>query len=282
MVEAERFTITRLVSKNGTGGIYEALDTKHDQRVLLHRLYAENGDTSTRGWDFLFKDIARQWQIIDHSGFMKMHSADIDEDGAYMSLRYFEYSLLLAVYPNGMPVEEFYNFATQACSVIDAIHDMGVVHGALVPNSFLISLETVNQNKYILSDLGLTGLVPKINKQYAKNFLPSDPALLAPELFEKIAPVFITDIYMLGHIFYYILAGVHPLANLPLREAERRHFQHDFSRVDEIRPHIPENIATWIQSMMLPHPEDRLQDMRDVIANMPPREDFVSIMYETA
>ncbi len=280
---SERFKISRLIGKNGTGGIYEAIDTERDQKVLLHRFFSEKGDTSTRGWDYLFKDIGRQWKIIDYPGFMKLHEAGIDDDGAYMSMHYFESSPLLTHYPSAMPMDEFYNFAVQALETMDTIHEMGIVHGALTPNSFLVSLETVNWNQYILSDLGLTALVPKINRRYSKDFLPSDPAILAPELFERLDPVFVTDIYMLGHIFYYMLAGAHPLADLPLDEVEDRHFQHDFPRVDELRPQIPEEVATWIQGMMLPHPDDRFQEMRDVLNNMPAKESFLQeLMCEPA
>ena len=66
---SERFKISRLIGKNGTGGVYEAIDTERDQKVLLHRFFSEKGDTSTRGWDYLFKDIGRQWKIIDYPGF---------------------------------------------------------------------------------------------------------------------------------------------------------------------------------------------------------------------
>jgi len=276
----ERFGISRLVGKNGTGGIYEAFDSEQNRKVLLHRFYSESGETSTSGWEYLFSDVSRQWRIINHPGFIKLHEAGIDQDGAFMSMHYFHSSPLLTVYPNGMPVEEFYNFAMQVCHVMDTIHHMGIVHGALLPNSFLVSLETVNTNQYIMSDLGLTALVPKINRKYASDFIPSDPAILAPELYENLEPVFVTDIYMLGHIFYYMLAGMHPLADLTYEETEFRHFQHDFPRVDELCQHIPKSIATWIQSMTLPHPEDRPQDMRDVLSSMPPIEHFVTLAIE--
>ncbi len=279
---SERFHISRLVGKNGTGGIYVATDTKHDRKVLLHRFYSEKGDTNVRGWDYLFSDITRQWQVVKHSGFMKLYEAGIDDDGAFMCMHYFNSSPLLTHYPRSMPLPEFYNFATQVCSLIDRIHELGIVHGALTPNSFLVSLETTNQNQYIMSDLGLTQLVPKINRRFAPDFLPSDPAILAPELFEKLDPVFVTDIYMLGHIFYYMIAGAHPLADLPLAEVEDKHFAHDIPRLDEIRPEIPEAISTWIQSMMLPHPDDRIQDVRDVISAMPPLELFSAAPAEAA
>jgi len=210
----ERFSISRLVGKNGTGGIYEAYDTDHNQKVLLHRFYSENGNTSTSGWEYMFSDVARQWKILEHSSFIKLHEAGVDEDGAFMCMHYFNSAPLLNIFPNGMPIEEFYNFAVQILNLMDTLHEIGIVHGALLPNSFLVSLETVNSNQYIMSDLGLTALVPKINRNYASDFLPSDPAILAPELYENLEPVFVTDIYMLGHIFYYMLAGVHPLADL--------------------------------------------------------------------
>jgi serine/threonine protein kinase len=278
----ERFQISRLVAKNGTGGIYEAFDALEDRKVLLHRFFSEKGDTSVRGWEHLFKDISRQWKLIKHPGFMKLHEAGIDNDGAFMSMHFFNSNPLLTRYPASMPMDEFYNFINQACRTIDVLHEMGVVHGALSPNSFLVSMETVTSNQYIMADLGLTQLVPKINRRYAMDFLPSDPAILAPELFERLEPVFVTDIYMLGHIFYYMLAGAHPLADLPLDVVEDKHFAHDFPRLDELRPHIPEAIATWIQSMMLPHPDDRLQDMREVIAQMPPYEIFSNVRHAIA
>lgn len=279
---SERFQISRLVGKNGTGGIYEATDSEHDRKVLLHRFYSEKGDTSVRGWDYLFKEVINQWKVVKHPGIMKLHEAGIDQDGAYMSMHYFNSNPLLTHFPHSMPLSEFYNFATQACLTIDKIHDLGIIHGALTPNSFLVSLETTNQNQYIMSDLGLTQLVPKINRRFASQFLPSDPAILAPELFEKLDPVFVTDIYMLGHIFYYMIAGAHPLADLPLEEVEDRHFSHDIPRLDELRSEVPEAIGTWIQSMMLPHPDDRIQDIRDVISTMPSAEHFADVAEEAA
>lgn len=265
----ERFEITRLIGKNGTGGIYEANDKKHNRKVLLHRFFSEKGDTSIRGWELHFKDIARQWALVKVPGFMKLHEADIDEDGAFMSLHYFESKPLLVHYMRAMHLAEFRNFAQQACKTLEALHLSGIVHGALAPNSFLVSQETVNSHQYILWDLGFSHLVPKINRKYAINYTPSDPAILAPEIFEGLEPAAVTDIYMLGHIFYYMLANAHPLAELPLSIVEKRHIAHDFPRIDDIRPHVPTVIGDWIESMIQAAPKDRLQTIKEVLATMP-------------
>ena len=265
----ERYNIVRLIGKNSTGGIYEAIDQKHDRRILLHRFYSSRGDTSTRGWDYIFRDITRQWKLIKHPGFIKLHEAGIDNDGAFMSMHYFESTPMLREFDRAMEMDEFYNFAEQATQTLIRLHSMGIVHGSVSPDSFLVSLETINHKQYIMRDLGLHQLTPLINRQFAKDFFPTDLALLAPELFEGLQPVPRTDIYMLGHTFYYMVAGAHPLAELPVEEAERRHFQHDFPRLDEIRDHLPTDFADWIQRMTLPHPDDRFQTMQEVLEAMP-------------
>jgi len=265
----ERYKIVRLIGKNTTGGIYEATDTQNNRRVLLHRFYSSNGNTSTAGWGYIFRDLIQQWKRVEHSGFMKIHDAGIDDDGAFVSMHYFESIPMLKQFNRAMELDEFYNFAYQAINTLIHLHQSGIVHGAVSPSSWLISLETVNRKQYIIRDLGLHQITPIINRQFAEHFYPADPAILAPEIFEDIAAVTRTDIYMLGHTFYYLLAGAHPLAELPVEEAERRHFQHDFPRIDDIRSHIPAELASWIQRMTLPHPDDRFQTMQEVFENMP-------------
>lgn len=271
----ERFKIQRLIGKSATGGIYIASDSKNGKKILLQRFYSENGNTSTLGWDYIFRDIMREWKLIKHPGILKLHEADIDEDGAYMSLHYFESEPLILHFTTLMSFEELINFATQATSVLNEIHSKNIVHGALSPNSFLVSKETLRQKQYFLADLSLSQLVPRINRSYAKGWLPSDPAILAPEIFEGHKPLDVTDVYMLGHIFYYMVLGAHPLADLTLEEAERRHFAHEMPRLDEVMPAVPEEIATWIQGMMLPHPDDRTESMAEVINSIPDRSVFI-------
>jgi len=265
----ERYEIVRLIGKNTTGGIYEAIDHHHERRVLLHRFYSSKGDTSVRGWDYIFRDIVRQWKLISNPGFIKLHEAGIDEDGAFISMHYFESSPMLVEFNRAMELDEFFNFAEQALKTLIHLHSMGIVHGAVGPDSFLVSLETVNKKQFIIRDLGLYKLTPKINRQFAEEFYPGDFAILAPELFERLEPVDRTDIYMLGQTFYYMIAGAHPLAELSKEEAERRHFQHDFPRLDHIRDTISEELATWIQQMTFPHPDDRFQTMQHCFDMMP-------------
>lgn len=271
---AERFKIHRLIGKSAFGGIYEATDAKSGKKILLKRFFSERGKTSVAGWGKTFLAILRDWKLIDCTGMVKLYDGGIDEDGAYMCLHYFESEPLLTYYPRVMSFRELRNFATQSLKILEKLHNNNIVHGALVPNSFLVSKETISLRQYFLCDLGLSQLVPKINSVFARNWFPSDPALLAPELFEKHPAVSVTDIYMLGHIFYYMVLGGHPFADLPFSEAERRHYEHDIPRLDDIIPDLPGDIATWIQSMMLPHPEDRTFSAEEALANMPHKDSF--------
>ena len=86
---------------------------------------------------------------------------------------------------------------------------------------------------------------------------PSDPATLAPELFQERETTPQTDLYMLGQIFYYLLTGGHPFVGLSLKEALNKHVTHELPLLNQCNPKISKRIAKWVDLLTQPNPENR-------------------------
>ncbi len=277
---SERYEIVGLIGKGRTGGVYEAVDTVLSRKVALRRFFSEHGNTDSSAWEEPFKNLTGHLCNLSHPSLITVFDAGIDDDGAYMISEHLPHPTLEDRLTKGrLTLEEFWALAVNILEALCIPHSQNCAHSGLATKSIMLQPRNRGDIRYRLVDLGLAWLIPLVNPENPLLSL-SDPAIMAPELFEGHIATPATDIYMLGMLFYQALAGGHPLAGLPMNQAHEKHLTHAFAPISGYRTSVPPVISDWIELMTQADPNQRPQSATDCLALMPKKEDISRVYFE--
>lgn len=266
----ERYEIISLIGKGRTGGVYEAVDRKTNEKVALRRFFSISGDTNSSEWEESFNQLAATVSQMKHPALMDIYDYGVDEDGAYMVMELIRKGITIEdkINEDGhLSDENFYVMANNLLDAFAQLHHRGFCHGTVTSRSIMeVPVKPVGQI-YKCIDLGQSSLIPVINPGLVRAI--EDPAITAPEIFEGQAADSRSDVYMLGHLFYFSLAGGHPLAGVPEKEAYEKHKAHKFAPLSGYRSSVPKDIVEWLEKLTQANPNDRPQSASEALDLMP-------------
>ncbi len=268
---SERFIIKEQISTRASADAFLAHDTKTDQLVRLRRIHSQMTPEELNSVSDAFRVTQRQLALAKSDLISQITESGIDDEGAWLTLEYYESEHLLNVYTAPIALAEFHNVATQLLAALKAIHDENLVHGALSMNSVDVVAPETPEGRvvYYLRDLGMRKLMVLVHNPHAISSLPGDVALLAPELFHSQDAQPTSDLYMLGNLLYTLLTYGHPFAGFNNEDALANHLAHNIPLAHTINPDIPEEVSTWIDKLTQPDPKSRYQSADEAIAALP-------------
>ncbi len=172
----------------------------------------------------------------------------------------------------------------QASRGLKFAHDHGMVHRDIKPANLMLT----NDGLLKIADLGLVKTpqnddaksedqddVQSIMLASAKTQVTivgasmGTPAYMSPEQAEDAASVDKrADIYSLGCTFYALLTGKPPFDGQTLLEVITKHRQEKITRPEVIVQGLPGVLGDIIEQMTAKSPEDRYQDLEDVINDL--------------
>jgi len=268
---SERFIIEKQISARKSADAYLAFDTKTDRKVRLRRIHSQMTPEQLESVSEAFLVTQRQLALVKSDLITHITESGIDEQGAWLSLPYYESEQLLNAHTLPISLPEFHNLATQLFTGLKAVHEENLVHGALNTNSIDVLPPEIPNGRisYCIRDLGMRRLLVLVQNPTALASLPSDVATLAPELFNSLDAEPNSDLYMAGHLLYYLVAGGHPFVGLDNDTALKMHLAHDIAPAHTINPDIPTEVSEWLDKLTQPAPKDRFQSAEDALAALP-------------
>ena len=240
---AQRFPqleILAFIGKGGMGAVYQAKQKQLDRVVALKILPPGIGDGPAFAERFTRE--ARALAKLNHPGIVTLYEFGYTHDGLYYFLMEFVDGVnLRQLLQNGrISPREALAIVPQICDALQFAHDQGIVHRDIKPENILLD----RRGRVKVADFGLAKLVGQGSEPAAGDlFAAGSPSLteagkvvgtpryMAPEQTEHPADVdHRVDIYALGVVFYQMLTGELPDAQLepPSRKV------HVDVRLDEI------------------------------------------------
>jgi urea transport system substrate-binding protein len=173
-----------------------------------------------------------------------------------------------------LPIAESCELIRQAASGLEHIHSQGLVHRDIKPQNLIVS--STGQVKIL--DLGLAIL--KSNREKATDNLTAARQFLgsvdyaAPEQWESSRDVDVrADIYSLGCTLYYLLAGEAPFPNKRYTTLMQQMWAHGHAPlppIRELRPDLPEEIASILGRMLAKDRAERFAEPAGVVEALTP------------
>ena len=284
--EVHGYTIERELGRGGMGTVYLARQLSLDRPVALKVMSKRWSSDPVFVARFTREAFAAAQ--LSHPNIVQIH--DIGEaDGArFFSMEYVRgKSLADVVKMQGkLDPETAVGYVLQAARGLKHAHDRGMIHRDVKPDNLLID----DQGLVKVADLGLvkTPTITRADDQLtdASNSsrsgllsLPPDmtgarialgtPAYMSPEQCRDAATVdHRADIYSLGCTLYVLVTGRPPFEGTTAVELMSKHAYEPIVPPEQIVSRVPKEVSAVIQRMMAKDPNDRFQDMSEVVRTL--------------
>jgi len=143
---------------------------------------------------------------------------------------------------------DFREVAIQSQEAMIAAQELKLVHRDLKPSNVMVSWLPSGRFQVKLVDFGLAKFSPKPSLQTIDHgdSVFGSIFFMAPEQFERVELDQRTDMYSLGAMFYFTLAGVYPFNGETAPQVMAAHLQHSVHPLHELRPDLPHWLCEWV------------------------------------
>jgi serine/threonine protein kinase len=266
------YLILDQLGSGGMGHVFLAEHVNMRRLVALKVLPPHSFESDPVARERFFRE-ARAAGTLDHPNIVRVF--DLCQEGKllYLVMEYVEgVSLQALVSRHGpLPVAAACHYARQVAFGLQNAHEMGFVHRDIKPANLLVDRAGVVK----ILDLGLVrseaDAASGLTRQLDNKSILGTADYVAPEQAVDSSRVDIrVDIYSLGATLYFLLTG------RPLfpdgRTAQKLVWQQikEPTRVDQLRPEVPSELADIVHRMLAKKPADRFATPAEVFDALSP------------
>ncbi|MCU0797857.1 MAG: protein kinase [Akkermansiaceae bacterium] len=266
----ERYEIRGKIGQGGLGAVYRAFDRSLNREVAIKRILA--GDDGPQR-----EEAARQMAqetgalaALQHPNIVTIYDVGTDEDGPYVVMELLKGETIDAIVERApLTYSDFREFAAQVQEGLIAAQDLGFVHRDLKPSNVMVNWLPSGKFQVKLVDFGLAKFSPKPSHQTVdhNDSVYGSIFFMAPEQFERAALDSRTDMYAIGCVYYFALAGRTPFEGDTGPQVMASHLEHRVVPLAEVRPDIPRWVADWVMWHINRLPSDRPENAREALRN---------------
>ena len=206
---ARRYLIERRLGRGGMGVVYQATQSDLNRQVVLKLLAPDwIGDPEALA---RFEREARGLSSLQHPNIVTIHDFGRVDGRAFIVMEYVAGETLdrFVRRRTRLSLADFVPIAAQVLKGLGEAHSRGIIHRDIKPANIMLCERQGRANYVKILDFGLAKLVSGSSDITKQNILGT-PTCLSPEqiLGEKIDQR--VDVYAVGTLFYFMLAGVMP------------------------------------------------------------------------
>lgn len=256
---SNRYELCGLLGRGGLGEVLLARDTQLDRKVAIKRLY-QNPDANAETAAAAIRE-ARVLASLLHPNVVTVFDIFEFLGDVLVVMEYVDGRTLQEIGDFApMLVPDFLSVASQSLKGLMAAHELSLLHCDIKPSNIMVSLTPNGGMKVKVLDFGLARLVEatqaKTPDDQQRELLGSIYTM-APEQFEEDPMDERTDIYSLGCVLYFILAGAYPFTGDSVEAVVNAHMNHRLIPLRTTRPELPPKLVHWVMSLMEREPSNR-------------------------
>ena len=263
--ELGQYLLRRTIGEGGMGTVYLA-EHRFLRRPCAVKLIRPDqaGDRATLA---RFEREVQAAAGLTHPNTVQIYDYGQTDDGTfYFAMEYLPGVTLDELVTREGPLEpkRAVRILAQLCGALHEAHARGLIHRDLKPGNVMLCERGGMPDVAKLLDFGLVGALehettdPRITQA---GVILGTPSYMSPE--QCMGEVDVTpasDIYSLGALAYFLLAGTAPFEGRPVVQTIVAHLHEPPRPLTEARPGLPAALSDVIDRCLAKRPEDRFRD----------------------
>jgi len=247
------YKIEALAGRGGIGVVYRARDLRLDRLVALKIVapqYATDAVVRAR-----LNREATLTASVSHPNLVPIYDAGEVDGTGYIATAWIEGVSLRDLVAKDGPLEpqRAVGLLNQVAGALEAAHEVGLIHRDVTPSNVLVDEDGIAY----LTDFGLTRRVTDPEGLTATHQLMATLDFLAPEQIEGEPVDRRADVYSLGCLAYFLLAGHPPFPREGQAAVLYAHLSGDYQPLSEIRDDVPPELDVAVRAAMARDPDQR-------------------------
>jgi tetratricopeptide (TPR) repeat protein len=234
------FTLLARVGFGGFGEVYRAWDP-HLQREVALKLLLPSAVSGEAEYESMLRE-ARALASVRHPNIVPVYGIDRN-DGRVGFWTDFVRGKTLSVLvgeQGTFGAREAALIGLDVAKALSAVHRAGILHRDIKAENVMRE----EGGRILLMDFGLSSL------QQRQTNIAGTPSYMAPELFRGGQSSVATDIYALGVLLYYLVAGEYPVQLRGLTASESLARLANRTPLMDLRPDVPESLLRAVSTAM--------------------------------
>jgi tRNA A-37 threonylcarbamoyl transferase component Bud32 len=262
-----RYEIHRKLGEGSMSEVYLATHLLLGRQVALKFLKPDAAEGYTRQ---SFQKEAQAVAALNHPNIMQVYDFDQIEEGQFfMSGEYLHDGDLLTQMrrrekeARPFRLDEILHIIRSVAAGLEYAHSKGIIHRDVkLSNIFL-----AEGLRVVVGDFGLAKILDLPAEGTLQGGIVGTPTYMSPEQLQGQTVDQRTDIYALGIVFFYLLAGQAPYSG-NLTQLAVQHLHAPIPDILTFRPDLPPSIALIILTMLQKDANDRYPDFKAVLSSL--------------
>ncbi|KAA9380123.1 serine/threonine protein kinase [Microbispora cellulosiformans] len=272
MVIADRYELDHPIGKGGMGEVYAGHDRQLDRKIAIKFIGLAPGIPL----DELERRFLREARImarLDHPGAPAIYDAGAYDDPVTGHRRLFQVmqfvrgssvsDLIAEIGP--LPIGWAACIAAQVCAVLDAAHELSILHRDLKPGNLMIckdgSVKVLDFGLAVLDD-------PQFSRYTRTGQIVGTPPYMSPEQVQSWPLSPRSDLYALGCVLYEMLTGARVFPGPSEYQTLHQQVNDEPRPVALLRRDVPSPLNDLVLALLAKMPEDRPPDAGTVFAEL--------------
>lgn len=262
--QLDHYRIDSLVARSGMASIFRATDTRTGVAVAVKVPHSE-AECDVAFYE-RFQREARIGCEMDHPGVIRVFEVE-KPSRLYMVQEWVDGRLLREILAREGKLEppRAVRIALDLCSVLEHIHDRGVVHRDLKPENIIVG----PADRIKLIDFGIAGKAGARRLTFGKlSHIMGTAEYIAPEQVKGKRGDARSDLYALGIILFEMLTGTTPFRGENPFAVMNARLKSDPAPLREVDPRLPAGLEAILQRLLQRDPGDRYASARDLAQDL--------------
>ena len=261
--------IQEQVGKGSVGRVYRATHRTMNRTVAIKVMSADVTRTGTARQNFQRE--VRAAAKLNHPNIITAYDANEVGDRFYLVLEFVDGPTLDAlVRQRGpLPWPEACELVRQVALGLQHAHEHGMVHRDIKPANLLVARTSAGGCVVKIADFGIAKFTPPTRTSSPGANLTGTPDYISPE--QAHHPHLVdhrADLYSLGCVLYFLLAGRPPFPDGTTEEKVRRHVHEMPAPILQLRPDVPPPVAELLARLLAKNPNHRPPTAAEVAARL--------------